>query len=153
MNTVAVGASAGALVTDEQGRVLLVKPTYKAGWNFPGGRIDVGENPSAACARELREELGLELAVGELMVHAWVLLPDGRAHVYYVFDAGVLAAVRCEAIVLPVDELSEHRFMKPDDIGPDVLPAPACGLWQATLKARTTRRPCYIEEIDLRGER
>ena len=52
-----VGSAAGALFVDERGRVMLVEPTYKPMWEIPGGVIESGETPSAACAREIDEEL------------------------------------------------------------------------------------------------
>jgi 8-oxo-dGTP diphosphatase len=45
------------LFRDAAGRVLLVKPTYKNGWEIPGGYVDAGESPRAAAAREVKEEL------------------------------------------------------------------------------------------------
>ena len=50
--------AAGALFFDDQGRVLLVHPTYKDTWDIPGGYVERGESPAAACRRELKEELG-----------------------------------------------------------------------------------------------
>lgn len=47
------------VATDNQGRVLLVKHTYLAGWWLPGGGVDRGETTQDAVVRELREEAGV----------------------------------------------------------------------------------------------
>src|SRR6202042_1722416 len=51
--------AAGALFTDDAGRVLLVKPNYRDHWSLPGGILEEGEPPHEACRREVLEELGL----------------------------------------------------------------------------------------------
>src|SRR5215210_1392299 len=60
--------TAGAVVLDEEGRVLLLEHVFRAGngWGIPGGFIERGEQPDAAIRRELREEIGLELEGAEL---------------------------------------------------------------------------------------
>jgi|SRR5687768_4548638 len=55
--------TAGAVITDTRGRVLLLKHRFRpgAGWGMPGGFMEIGEQPEESLRRELREEVGLEL--------------------------------------------------------------------------------------------
>src|SRR5271155_4466384 len=62
-----VVVAAGALITDPAGRILLVKPNYRDHWTLPGGICEHGEPPHAGCAREIAEELGLDLEVSALL--------------------------------------------------------------------------------------
>ncbi len=61
--------TAAAIVVDTQGRVLLLKHRFRpgTGWGIPGGFIEAEEQPDEAVRRELREEVGLELAGVELV--------------------------------------------------------------------------------------
>jgi 8-oxo-dGTP diphosphatase len=60
-----------AAVLIEQGRVLLTQRksgTHLAGaWEFPGGKVEPNEDPKAALVRELREEIGVEAEVGDIV--------------------------------------------------------------------------------------
>ena len=40
---------------------------FKGGWEFPGGKIEDGENPEDALKREIMEELGIEIKVGDMI--------------------------------------------------------------------------------------
>lgn len=63
----AVGAY--ALVTDTEGRVLMVRNAYGTRfWNLPGGRIERHERPHDGVVREVREETGLDVRVEHLAV-------------------------------------------------------------------------------------
>jgi 8-oxo-dGTP diphosphatase len=57
---------AGVLVTDEEGRLLLLRRTkdpWQDRWDIPGGFCDVDEHPMQAAVREAKEESGLEVEV------------------------------------------------------------------------------------------
>src|SRR5215210_6581120 len=62
--------TAGAVVSDERGRVLLLRHVLRkgSGWGMPGGFLVAGEQPEEAIRRELREETGLELDSVELVL-------------------------------------------------------------------------------------
>jgi 8-oxo-dGTP diphosphatase len=57
----------GAIITDEAGRLLLIRRGREPGaglWSLPGGRVEPGESDAAAVAREVREETGLLVRPG-----------------------------------------------------------------------------------------
>ncbi|MBB5939997.1 NUDIX domain-containing protein [Streptomyces zagrosensis] len=135
--------SAGVLCFNEHGHLLLVKPTYKAGWNLPGGRIDLWETPSTAAVREVREELGLDVCVGEPLAIAWVAAPSER--VLFLFDAGTLTTTQQAAICLQASELSEYAFYPPEDIDVTTAPPGLLGVLHDALAARATGQRSYTE--------
>ena len=107
--------SAGALFFDERGALLLVKPTYKDGWEIPGGIVEQDESPKQACAREIKEELGLEVTIGRLLVLDYQSRAGARSDsLQLVFLGGTLTPAMIEAIRLPAAELSEYRFIAPE---------------------------------------
>ncbi len=85
----APGVGVAAIVVAE-GRVLLVRrarPPARGQWSFPGGRVHLGERLQDALRREVREECGLEVAVGRLFEVAEVLLDeDGERFHWVVLD-------------------------------------------------------------------
>ncbi|MFF0378427.1 NUDIX domain-containing protein [Actinoplanes missouriensis] len=97
---------AGALLTDDRGRVLLVEPAYKDDWEIPGGAVEADESPLTAVARELDEELGLSLRPGRLLVTDWVPPRPGRTEgVMMLFDGGTLTPEQAARIRVPAEEL------------------------------------------------
>lgn len=73
-----------AALLDETGRVLLQRrPTGKALaglWEFPGGKIEAGEVPEAALARELHEELGIDVSEDAMTPACFATAPVGERH-------------------------------------------------------------------------
>ncbi|MER7106826.1 NUDIX domain-containing protein [Streptomyces sp. NPDC000229] len=105
--------AAGVLLFDEQDRVLLVDPTYKPGWEFPGGVVERGEPPARAGMREVAEETGLELGtVPKLLVVDWEPpRPPGYGGLRLLFDGGRLTAAQTRSVLLPGAELRGWRFV------------------------------------------
>lgn len=109
---------AGLVCRDADSRVLLVRPTYKPTWEVPGGIVEAGESPAAAVAREVREELGVELPVGRLLVIDWLpVRPPKTEGLMMLFDGGVLEPLLTQRFALPLDELSQWAFVAPGDLG------------------------------------
>ncbi|MET0182508.1 MAG: NUDIX domain-containing protein, partial [Caulobacterales bacterium] len=56
------------VATDDQGRVLLIRHTYKNGWHFPGGGVDSGETTVESVIREMAEEGGIEASTAPVLL-------------------------------------------------------------------------------------
>ena len=56
--------SAGGVIFNPRGQVLLLRRAGEGSWCFPKGHIEPGESPQAAAAREVREECGLDVEIG-----------------------------------------------------------------------------------------
>ena len=109
-----IPASAGALIFDRAGRLLVLKPNYKKGWTLPGGQIDPGgESPWDACRRETLEECGLKVATGRLVCVDFLRpKPSRLGGVRFLFDCGAFTDERLAAIRLQEAEIEEHRFAR-----------------------------------------
>jgi 8-oxo-dGTP diphosphatase len=126
----------GVLLRDVNGAVLLVKPTYKPGWEIPGGLVEPDESPREAAVRECREELGLVIDVGQLLcVH---YSQGGRVPgdgVMFVFDAGSTER-EADRFTLPTDELSAAKFVPPSALGAHLPPVMVTRLQAAIAAAQ-----------------
>jgi 8-oxo-dGTP diphosphatase len=107
-----IPASAGALIFDRAGRLLILKPTYKSGWTIPGGVMEAdGETPWQACRREVREECGLEVRTGRLACVDFRRPKPGRTGgVRFLFDCGTFDDSVLDGVVLQPEEISGHQF-------------------------------------------
>ena len=102
---------AGCLFFDQQGRVMLVKPNYKPGWEIAGGTIELDESPLECCQREVLEEIGIVREIGPLLVVDYSHAAGEKSEsLMFVFDGGVLSAGEIDSIVLQADELDAFAF-------------------------------------------
>jgi 8-oxo-dGTP pyrophosphatase MutT (NUDIX family) len=140
-------AAAGVLFVDEAGRVLLVEPVYKQGWEFPGGVVSAEESPLAGAVREVTEELGLLMGGPlPLLVVDWVP-PQGAVteSVVWLFDGGSLSGEQIASIRLPAEELRSYRFVDPAEASL-LLPPLRGRRFAAALAARAEGVPVYLED-------
>jgi len=120
----------GAVIVQE-GRILAARrgPAMSQPdmWEFPGGKIEAGESPEQALRRELVEELGCTVEVGERL--------ESTTHAYD-FGSVTLTTYYCRLVagVAEPTEHSELRWVEPDALGElDWAPAdiPAVQLLQS----------------------
>jgi len=112
---------AGVFVRHED-RVLLVRSTYQSWWGLPGGRVDRGEDPRAAAARELREETGLIAPAAGLRPLGELDIDHNHIHdrvSFFELRCNEEPAVRCDGIEIaelrwtPTQELAELKLWPP----------------------------------------
>jgi ADP-ribose pyrophosphatase YjhB (NUDIX family) len=140
----AIPASAGALIFDRAGRLLILKPTYKSGWTIPGGVMEAdGETPWEACRREVREECGIDVRQGRLACMDFRRPgPDRPGGIRFLFDCGAVGDESLAAIVIQPEEVCEYRLAAPPDALP-LLRGPIRRRVRAALAARTL---VYLED-------
>lgn len=134
--------AAGALFADG-GRILLVHKTYGNHWDIPGGYVDTGESPAAACRRELREELGIDRRPRRLLVVDWAPNDGEGDKILYVFDCGPLGEDEAQ-IRLADGELDRWAWVPVGTIGDYVIPRLARRL-ACAYTARCADTPLYLE--------
>lgn len=107
--------AAGVVVVDDAGRVLLVQRGHEPSrgrWSLPGGKVEAGETPAEAAAREVAEETGLIVDVGEEL---WSLtIPAGDGKVYEVHD---FAAQVVGGELSSGDDAAAARWITPEVLG------------------------------------
>jgi 8-oxo-dGTP diphosphatase len=140
----AIPASAGAMIYDRKGRLLILKPTYKTGWTIPGGVMEAdGETAWEACQREVAEECGLTVRGGRLAAVDFRRPRPGRpGGLRFLFDCGRLSDAEIGAVVLQPEEISEHRLVRPKEAA-ELLRKPIRRRVRAARRARST---VYLEE-------
>jgi 8-oxo-dGTP diphosphatase len=126
--------AAGVLV--EHGRVLVTRRkagTHLAGtWELPGGKVQVGEDPREALRRELREELGIDVAVGEIVDVTFHRYDEAHKAVLLLFFEATRVAGSPEPRAIDV---AAFEWAGAEDLDPARFP-PADGVVLKKVRAR-----------------
>ncbi|QGF23187.1 NUDIX domain-containing protein [Raineyella fluvialis] len=138
-----IPVSAGAILLDGAGRLLVLKPTYKSGWTIPGGIMEAsGETPWEACRREVFEEVGLVVDEARLVCVDTRPGRDGRKlGLRFLFHCGALSEERVADIAIDPREVAEYRFV-PVEEGLELLRKP---VRRRVRRALVARRCVYLE--------
>lgn len=140
--------SAGAIVLNDRDEVLLVKDVRKDAWTFPGGIIEEGEGVLDGVKREVLEETGIQVEVGEL----FCVTSDTCKYPGYngvkVVPTKVMLDFVCRAVSgtpRPSEENSQTAWF-PLDQARALITAPAVAVrFQAYLEY--TGRPVFLEYV------
>jgi 8-oxo-dGTP diphosphatase len=99
------------VITDPDGRLLLIRRAHdpEAGrWSLPGGKVEPGETAREATAREVAEETGLDVVVGEEVGQVCRPAPDGRTFVIHDFRCRPLDP---QAVPRAGDDAADARWV------------------------------------------
>ena len=127
-----------AAVIEKDGMVLIAQRRpggrHPERWEFPGGKVEMGETAEECLAREMVEEMGVEVAVGEKLSEVEHAYPDTKIR---------LIAFKCEITSGRFQDIgcAAHAWVAPKQIGDyDLLP-PDRILWGQVLNREPPFRP------------
>ncbi len=106
----------GAILFNQDGQLLILKPSYKDTWTIPGGIVDTMESPLEACCREIKEEIGIEITDLRLACVDYRnddVLDDGSKDesFQFIFTTDPLTLDLISSIVIDEDEIINHAFL------------------------------------------
>jgi 8-oxo-dGTP diphosphatase len=101
------------LLFDDSGKILVVKPNYKEGWQVPGGEVEENESPREGAIRETHEEIGVFLKDLEFLgVEYKSVNAKNFDFLEFMFSGGILTKEEIANIVLQKEELDEFKFVE-----------------------------------------
>jgi len=139
--------AAAGIVINENDEILMVK-THRGGWVFPGGQVEVGENVIDAVKREVMEETGIDIEVGEVFCISSNTCKYPGYNGVKEIPTKIMLDFICKAksgIPRPSDENSESAYFPRDEVE-GLITAPAIvERYKAFLEY--TDRPIYLEYV------
>ncbi len=118
-----IGVGVGAILVDDYGRVFLARRGPRAKnerglWEFPGGSVEFGEKLADALKREMREEYGIEIEVGDLLDVADHILLEERQH--WVSPSYICRIISGEPRILEPSKCSEIGWFTKEEMPADL---------------------------------
>ncbi len=114
-------SSAGALFFNESWEVLLLETEYKDNLEIPGGIIEQNESPKQSVEREIKEELGIDISVWELLLCEHQILDEFECYAF-MFDWGVLTQSQIDSFHLWENEIKQVHFLDKDTLWDNIKP-------------------------------
>ncbi|MFN2114511.1 MAG: NUDIX hydrolase [Anaerolineae bacterium] len=133
---------AGALITRGDGSLLLARRAvepHRGAWDVVGGFVHPDEVPAAAAAREVLEETGLAVRIGE-MVGVFVDQYGETAGADYTLNVYYLAEVDDSVEPVPTSDVSELRWFAPGELPTEMAFPHERQVLDAWLEVTTIRR-------------
>jgi len=134
-----IGVGVGAIIVDGAGRLFLARRGPQAKnerglWEFPGGSVEFGERLADALKREMGEEYGIEIEVGELLDVVDHILPDEGQH--WVSPTFICTIVSGEPTIREAAKCTEIGWFAPDQMPDDLTQITQANLahYRARLK-------------------
>ncbi len=143
----AIGVS--AIVFDDCERVLLVRrgrPPAQGLWHAPGGKLEAGESLVEGCRREVREETGLEVAIGPIMA---VVERRQEGFHYLIVDFLARLTDPRQAEARPADDVTAAAWVAEEELDDYSV---AEGLLPILERARLAHRGEPLGLVDVRGD-
>ena len=112
-----------ALIWHGERFMICQRPAHKARgmlWEFVGGKVEPGESKEQALVREYREELAVEVAVGDIFLEVTHTYPDITVHLT-LFHASIVQGVpqkleHNDIRYITVDEIPQYEFCPADEV-------------------------------------
>lgn len=112
-----------ALIWQGERFMICQRPAHKARgmmWEFVGGKVEPGESKGQALVRECREELAVEVAVGDIFLEVTHTYPDITVHLT-LFHASIVQGVpqkleHNDIRYITVDEIPQYEFCPADEV-------------------------------------
>jgi 8-oxo-dGTP diphosphatase len=129
-----INDAAGVWITDDEDRLLVVELVKKPYWVVPGGKAELGETPAACALREAREEIGVDVRLGDLVC----------VHHFFDYNVFVFTATLPPRAVITIqpEEIKAHAWL-PVEEAASRMDAPNAAMTLAIADARG--RCVYLE--------